>query len=140
RRPGAVLVVLRGDGADLLGGEVVRKLAQRLLLVGQGEVDHCLLLARRLTGQSICVRAKITPAAGRVNRYPSRFRIRARMQGCRTPSASSSWWSSSSGRSGRSSRWGGSGAPTTRSAAAASPWATAPTGRRASRPPRWRPA
>src|SRR4051794_29901557 len=39
-RPRAVPVVLRGDGADLLRGEVVRHLAQRLLLVGEGEVDH----------------------------------------------------------------------------------------------------
>ena len=40
-RPGAVLVVLPGDLADLLLGEVVRQLAQILLLVGQGEVNHC---------------------------------------------------------------------------------------------------
>ena len=39
-RPGPVLVVLPGDGADLLLGEVVRHVAQRLLLVGQREVDH----------------------------------------------------------------------------------------------------
>jgi hypothetical protein len=38
--PRPLLVVLPRDGADLLGGEVVRELAQRLLLVGQGEVDH----------------------------------------------------------------------------------------------------
>ena len=34
------LVVLPGDGANLLLGEVVRHLAQRLLLIGQREVDH----------------------------------------------------------------------------------------------------
>jgi hypothetical protein len=45
-RPGAVLVVLPGLGTDLLLGEVVRHLAQRLLLVGQREVDH--VLARLL--------------------------------------------------------------------------------------------
>ena len=50
-RPRAVPVVLPGDWTDLLGGEVVRHLAQRLLLVGQGEVDHG-LSAPRLTGQS----------------------------------------------------------------------------------------
>jgi hypothetical protein len=39
-RPGPVFVVLPRDGTDLLGGEVVRKLAQCLLLVGEGEIDH----------------------------------------------------------------------------------------------------
>ena len=38
--PGAVLVVLPGDLADLFLGEVVRQLAQVFLLVGQGEVNH----------------------------------------------------------------------------------------------------
>ncbi len=38
--PGAVLVVLPGDLADLLLGEVVRQLAEVLLLVGEVEV-HC---------------------------------------------------------------------------------------------------
>ena len=41
-RPGAVLVVLPGDRADLLLGEVVRHLAQVLLLVGEREIDHFL--------------------------------------------------------------------------------------------------
>ena len=40
-RPGAVAVVVPGDLADLLLGEVVRELAQVLLLVGQREVNHC---------------------------------------------------------------------------------------------------
>ena len=39
-RPGAVLVVLPGDLAHLFLGEVVGQLAQVLLLVGQGEVNH----------------------------------------------------------------------------------------------------
>ena len=38
--PGAVLVVLPGDLADLFLREVVRQLAQILLLVGQSEVNH----------------------------------------------------------------------------------------------------
>ncbi len=38
--PRAVAVVLPGDGTDLLLGEVVRHLAQRLLLVGKREVHH----------------------------------------------------------------------------------------------------
>ncbi len=40
--PGAVLVVLPSDGTDLLLGEVVRHVAQVLLLVGEREVDHVL--------------------------------------------------------------------------------------------------
>ena len=43
-RPGAVLVVVPGDLADLLLGEVVGQLAQVLLLVGEGEVNHCSVL------------------------------------------------------------------------------------------------
>jgi hypothetical protein len=39
-RPGAVLVVLPGDLAHLFLGEAVRQLAQVLLLVGEGEIDH----------------------------------------------------------------------------------------------------
>ena len=39
-RPGAVLVVLPGDVAHLFLGEAVGQLAQILLLVGQGEVNH----------------------------------------------------------------------------------------------------
>ena len=38
--PGAVLVVLPGDLAHLFLGEAVGQLAQVLLLVGQGEVNH----------------------------------------------------------------------------------------------------
>ncbi len=38
--PRAVLVVLPGDRADLLLGEVVRQLAQVLLLVCEREIDH----------------------------------------------------------------------------------------------------
>ena len=38
--PGAVAVVVPGDGADLLLGEVVGQLAQILLLVGQREVNQ----------------------------------------------------------------------------------------------------
>jgi hypothetical protein len=40
-RPRAVLVVVPGDGPDLLLGEVVRQLAKVLLLVGKREVNHC---------------------------------------------------------------------------------------------------
>ena len=39
-RPGAFLVEVPGDLADLLLGEVVRQLAQVLLLVGKGEVHR----------------------------------------------------------------------------------------------------
>src|SRR6202012_3630003 len=39
-RPGSVAVELPGDWTDLLLGEAVRHLAQRLLLVGQREIDH----------------------------------------------------------------------------------------------------
>jgi hypothetical protein len=39
-RPRAVLVVLPGDGTYLLDGEVMRHLAQGLLLVGEREIDH----------------------------------------------------------------------------------------------------
>jgi hypothetical protein len=39
-RPGAVPVVIPGDGSDLLLGEVVREFAKVLLLVGQREVNH----------------------------------------------------------------------------------------------------
>src|SRR5690606_22251780 len=46
-RPRAVPVVLPGDRADLLLGEVVRHLAQVLLLVGQREIDHGTRLLRR---------------------------------------------------------------------------------------------
>ena len=54
-RPRAVLVVLPGDGTDLLRREVVRHLAQRLLLVGQREIDHVVgsSIRARLTGQSM---------------------------------------------------------------------------------------
>ena len=38
--PGAFLVVLPGDLADLLLGEVVGQLAEVLLLVGKGQIDH----------------------------------------------------------------------------------------------------
>ena len=66
-RPGAVLVVLPGDGADLLLREVVRQLAQALLLVGQREVDHVIRfsLTGRLTGQSILGCTKGTPSERR---------------------------------------------------------------------------
>ena len=40
RRPRAVLVVLPSNRAYLFGGEVVRHLAQVLLLVGEREIDH----------------------------------------------------------------------------------------------------
>jgi hypothetical protein len=43
-RPGAVLVVLPGDLADLFLGEAVGQLAQILLFIGQGEVNHRLAL------------------------------------------------------------------------------------------------
>jgi hypothetical protein len=39
-RPGAVAVVVPGDGANLLLGEAVRELAQVLLLVGEREINH----------------------------------------------------------------------------------------------------
>ncbi len=39
-RPGAVAVVLPGDGPDLLLREVVRHLAHALLLVGEREINH----------------------------------------------------------------------------------------------------
>jgi hypothetical protein len=38
--PGPVLVVVPRDFADVLLGEAVRELAQVLLLIGEGEVDH----------------------------------------------------------------------------------------------------
>jgi hypothetical protein len=38
--PRSVAVVLPGDGTDLLLGELVRHLAQRLLFVGEREIDH----------------------------------------------------------------------------------------------------
>ena len=68
--PVAVLVVLPGDGADLLAGEVVRHLAQRLLLVGQREIDHCAFSSNsRLTGQSTASK-HTPPAAGGNVRSP----------------------------------------------------------------------
>ena len=39
-RPGPVLVVIPSDLANVLLGEAVRELAQVLLLVGEGEVNH----------------------------------------------------------------------------------------------------
>ena len=74
-RPGAVLVVLPGDGADLFLGEVVRHLAQVLLLVGEREIDHSLLSRlRRLTGQSTSRLAEERRAGNRLSRVSSRGR------------------------------------------------------------------
>ena len=57
----AVAVVVPGHGAHLVGGEVVRHLAQALLLIGQGEVDHVIVLLeapsrRGQTGPSVRAR------------------------------------------------------------------------------------
>jgi hypothetical protein len=62
--PGAVLVVVPGDLADVLVGEVVRELAKVLLLVGEGQINHGFVLLR-LAGEGLLSAARAWTASRR---------------------------------------------------------------------------
>ena len=87
--PGAVLVVLPGDGADLLLREVVRQLAQVLLLVGQREVDHLKVLLEK---QECAQRRERVPGVRAMRAIDWSVKDYPRKRSRRTAAASSATW------------------------------------------------